>query len=131
MSKSDENAAGAIFLLDDADTITKKIKRAVTDSGTDINFDENRPAIRNLLTIYQLLTAKRQTNASPTLSAKATASSRANLPKLRSNSYGLSKNASNNTTTPTLTAILKSGAEKAASVASVTLNTVYERMGIM
>ena len=42
MSKSDENANGSIFLLDDADTITKKIKRAVTDSGTEIKFDESR-----------------------------------------------------------------------------------------
>ncbi len=58
MSKSDENPNGSIFLLDDADTITKKIKRAVTDSGTDITFDESRPAIRNLLTIYHLLTGK-------------------------------------------------------------------------
>src|SRR5678816_3806563 len=39
MSKSDENVNGSIFLLDDADTITKKFKRAVTDSGTDIRFD--------------------------------------------------------------------------------------------
>jgi tryptophanyl-tRNA synthetase len=51
MSKSDENPAGSIFLLDDPDTITKKIKRAVTDSGTTIEFDESRPAIHNLLTI--------------------------------------------------------------------------------
>src|SRR6187399_1870891 len=58
MSKSDDNANGSIFLLDDADTVTKKIKRAVTDSGTDINFDESRPAIKNLLTIYHLLTGK-------------------------------------------------------------------------
>lgn len=58
MSKSDENVNGSIFLLDDADTITKKVKRAVTDSGTEINFDETRPAIKNLLTIYQLLTGK-------------------------------------------------------------------------
>src|SRR5205085_934239 len=60
MSKSDENAAGAIFLLDDADTVTKKIKRAVTDSGTEITFDESRPAITNLHTIYHLLTGKSQ-----------------------------------------------------------------------
>src|SRR3954468_24449652 len=60
MSKSDENAGGAIFLLDDPDTVTKKIKRAVTDSGTDITFDESRPAITNLLTIYHLLTGKSQ-----------------------------------------------------------------------
>ncbi|HRA41765.1 MAG TPA: tryptophan--tRNA ligase, partial [Pyrinomonadaceae bacterium] len=58
MSKSDENPNGSIFLLDDADTITKKIKKAVTDSGTEISFDESRPAIANLLTIYQLLTGK-------------------------------------------------------------------------
>ncbi|MEK7856200.1 MAG: tryptophan--tRNA ligase, partial [Acidobacteriota bacterium] len=58
MSKSDENLNGSIFLLDDADTITKKIKRAVTDSGTEITFDETRPAITNLLTIYQLLTER-------------------------------------------------------------------------
>src|SRR3954447_23717200 len=58
MSKSDENANGSIFLLDDADTITKKIKRAVTDSGTDITFDPERPAITNLLTIYHLLTGR-------------------------------------------------------------------------
>ena len=58
MSKSDENANGAIFLLDDADTILKKFKKAVTDSGTEIKFDESRPAINNLLTIYQLMTGK-------------------------------------------------------------------------
>src|SRR5204863_2051013 len=58
MSKSDENPAGSIFLLDDADTIAKKIKRAVTDSGTEIMFDTERPAITNLLTIYHLLTGK-------------------------------------------------------------------------
>ena len=56
MSKSDENPQGSIFLLDDADAIRRKIKRAVTDSGTEIRFDDARPAITNLLTIYQLIT---------------------------------------------------------------------------
>jgi len=63
MSKSDENLNGSVFLLDDADTITKKIKRAVTDSGTTIEFDEARPAITNLLTIYQLMTGKTRDDA--------------------------------------------------------------------
>ncbi|MDQ3754090.1 MAG: tryptophan--tRNA ligase, partial [Acidobacteriota bacterium] len=58
MSKSDENASGSISLLDDADTVRRKFKRAVTDSGTEIRFDETRPAITNLLTIYQLLTGQ-------------------------------------------------------------------------
>src|SRR5438093_7539383 len=59
MSKSDEESeAGCIMLLDDADAIRRKFKRAVTDSGTEIKFDQSRPAINNLLTIYHLLTNK-------------------------------------------------------------------------
>jgi tryptophanyl-tRNA synthetase len=59
MSKSDdESEAGCIMLLDDADTVRRKFKRAVTDSGTEIRFDAARPAINNLLTIYHLLTDK-------------------------------------------------------------------------
>jgi tryptophanyl-tRNA synthetase len=59
MSKSDaESEAGCIMLLDDADSVSRKFKRAVTDSGTEIRFDPKRPAINNLLTIYHLLTAK-------------------------------------------------------------------------
>src|SRR2546427_3645738 len=59
MSKSDEESeAGCIMLLDDADAVRRKFKRAVTDSGTEIRFDANRPAITNLLTIYHLLTEK-------------------------------------------------------------------------
>ncbi len=59
MSKSDEESeAGCVMLLDDADAVRRKFKRAVTDSGTEIRFDPARPAIRKLLTIYQLLTGK-------------------------------------------------------------------------
>src|SRR5213596_1746983 len=59
MSKSDaEGEAGCIMLLDDADAVRRKFKRAVTDSGTEIRFAADRPAITNLLTIYQLLTEK-------------------------------------------------------------------------
>jgi tryptophanyl-tRNA synthetase len=61
MSKSDEESeAGCIMLLDDADAVRRKFKRAVTDSGTEIRFDATRPAIANLLTIYHLLTEKPQ-----------------------------------------------------------------------
>src|SRR5260370_944866 len=57
MSKSDqESEAGCIMLLDEADAVRRKFKRAVTDSGTEIRFDATRPAMSNLLTIYQLLT---------------------------------------------------------------------------
>ncbi|CAM4000777.1 tryptophan--tRNA ligase [Catellicoccus marimammalium] len=57
MSKSDSNPKGFISMLDDADTIRKKIRSAVTDSEATIAYDpENRPAVANLLTIFSSVT---------------------------------------------------------------------------
>lgn len=54
MSKSDPK--GDVFLLDDLKVIRKKIMSAVTDSGSEIIYDdENKPGISNLLTIYAAL----------------------------------------------------------------------------
>ena len=57
MSKSDPEET-FISLLDDADTIRRKIKRAVTDSDGEIRFDpENKPGVSNLLSIMSALGA--------------------------------------------------------------------------
>lgn len=59
MSKSDDNTKSYISLLDNPKTAAKKIRSAVTDSGSEIMFDkENKPGISNLLTIYSGLTDK-------------------------------------------------------------------------
>ncbi len=56
MSKSDPEEA-YISLLDPPDLIRKKIRRSVTDSGSDIRFDmEEKPGVSNLLSIYATLT---------------------------------------------------------------------------
>jgi tryptophanyl-tRNA synthetase len=60
MSKSEEGPNHAIALLDTPDVIRKKIMRATTDSQTTVVFDENRPGIYNLLTIYQILTGEKK-----------------------------------------------------------------------
>ncbi len=54
MSKSEIGSGHAIDLLDLPDVIRKKIMRATTDSQRDVLFDEKRPGIYNLLTIYEL-----------------------------------------------------------------------------
>lgn len=55
MSKSDPNPGSRIELRDSPATIRRKIRRAVTDSGSEVRYDpENKPAISNLLTIYHL-----------------------------------------------------------------------------
>ena len=52
MSKSDENPNASVFLSDDRDTIIRKFKRAVTDSGNEICASEEKKGVTNLLTIY-------------------------------------------------------------------------------
>ena len=59
MSKSSENQKGVIRMLDDINTIRKKIMGATTDSDCLIHFDpENKPGISNLINICVALTGK-------------------------------------------------------------------------
>ncbi|MDO8443915.1 MAG: tryptophan--tRNA ligase [bacterium] len=52
MSKSAQSALNYIAILDDAETIANKIKRAVTDSESEIKVGAEKPAITNLLNIF-------------------------------------------------------------------------------
>lgn len=58
MSKSDENVNATILLLDDTDAIIRKFKRAVTDSGSEVRYAEEKPGISNLMDIYGAVTGK-------------------------------------------------------------------------
>jgi len=59
MSKSDPNEKASIFLTDTDDEIRNKIKRAVTDSGTEIRYDEESgPGISNLMSLYHIATGR-------------------------------------------------------------------------
>ena len=55
MSKSNPNPNSYIALTDSPDTIRKKIRRAVTDSGSEIVVDPDKPALTNLISIYATL----------------------------------------------------------------------------
>ncbi len=59
MSKSDENVNAVVYILDDRDTIIRKFKRAVTDSGSEVRFDViEKPGVSNLMSIYSCFTGK-------------------------------------------------------------------------
>jgi tryptophanyl-tRNA synthetase len=59
MSKSSESQAGVVDLLDEPAAITKKVKRAVTDTETDVRFDpQAKPGVSNLLTILSAMTGR-------------------------------------------------------------------------
>lgn len=59
MSKSNKDQSGVIYLLDDKETIIKKIMGAKTDSLNKIKYDKkNQPEISNLLEIYSSLSER-------------------------------------------------------------------------
>lgn len=131
MSKSDENSNGSILLLDDADTILKKFKKAVTDSGTDIKFDESRPAINNLLTIYQLMTGKSPEESESNFAGKGYGHFKTELAEAVIEFLRPFQEKANSFQEAELNEILKKGADKARVIARETLKKVYERMGIV
>ncbi|MEV0202199.1 tryptophan--tRNA ligase [Nonomuraea sp. NPDC050691] len=57
MSKSSSSPAGILDLLDQPGPLRKKVMRAVTDTGSEVLFDEeNKPGVSNLLRIQSALT---------------------------------------------------------------------------
>jgi len=58
MSKSDENENATVRILDPRDVIIRKFKRAVTDSGSEIRYAEDKPGVSTLISIYSAFTGK-------------------------------------------------------------------------
>jgi tryptophanyl-tRNA synthetase len=56
MSKSAPSPKNYISLMDEADVVRKKIRSAVTDSEAGITLDDGRPGLKNLLSIFHLVT---------------------------------------------------------------------------
>lgn len=58
MSKSDPDAGATLFLTDPPNVLRKKIMSAVTDSGAEVRFAEDKPGVSNLLTILSAVTGR-------------------------------------------------------------------------
>jgi tryptophanyl-tRNA synthetase len=131
MSKSDDDANGCVMMLDDADVVSRKFKRAVTDSGTDIRFDDSRPAITNLLTIYQLLTGQATDEIESHFSGKGYAGLKQDLADVTIEFLRPFQERVKGIGPEDLNRILAQGSEKAARIADPTLTKVYSALGIV
>ncbi|WP_426594605.1 tryptophan--tRNA ligase [Cellulomonas sp. McL0617] len=134
MSKSSESPNGLIELLDDPKVVTKRIKSAVTDAGTEIRFDpEHKPGISNLLSIYSALTGRSVESLEQDYAGKGYGHLKVDLAEVvvdflrpfqaRVNGY-LSDPAS-------LDDVLADGADRARDRAAVTLERLYDRAGLL
>jgi tryptophanyl-tRNA synthetase len=130
MAKSDENPNGSIALMDDADTISRKFKRAVTDSGTEIRFDETRPALSNLLTIYQLLTRQTPPEIEAHFAGKGYAQLKGELADVVVEFLRTFQERVRSISDEELDRILEMGRERASLVARPMIEKVKTRMGL-
>jgi tryptophanyl-tRNA synthetase len=131
MSKSDDDPNGCVMLLDDPDVVNRKFKRAVTDSGSEITFDDSRPAITNLLTIYQLLTGQSIDEVETHFAGKGYAQLKQNLADVTVEFLRPFQERVQGIGGETLNRILAQGREKAHQIAKPMLTNVYEAMGIV
>jgi tryptophanyl-tRNA synthetase len=134
MSKSASSPAGIVEMLDDPRASAKKIRSAVTDSGSEIRFDEEKkPGISNLLTIYSALTGRTVADLETAYDGRGYGDLKKDLAEVviefvtpfRDRTLELLEDKAQ------LDAILRSGAEKASEVAERTLADVYDRVGFV
>lgn len=134
MSKSAASNSGVIDILDNPDINAKKIKSAVTDTGKEVVFDEkNKPGISNLLTIHSALSGKTIADIENSFAHKGYGEFKSEVAdvvatyftpirkkaeELLADSQGLQK-------------ILAEGADKARAVASATLASAYDAVGLV
>src|SRR3989440_7763367 len=132
MSKSDEESeAGCIMLLDDDDAVRRKFKRAVTDSGTEVKFDQSRPAINNLLTVYHLLTNKTEAEIEEHFRGKGYAALKQELAEVCIEFLKPIQQRVRSIDDDKLDQILEQGAERAEAIAQITLNRAKKSMGLI
>lgn len=133
MSKSDEDTSGTISILDEPKLIEKKIKRAVTDSGTVVRYDENSAGIANLMTIYSVLTGKSFADIETEFTGKMYGHLKVALADVVVQKLApvqaKHKELMNDRTY--LEATMKQGAEQARARAAKTLKEVYEKVGLI
>jgi tryptophanyl-tRNA synthetase len=132
MSKSETASGHAINLLDSPDDIRNKIMRATTDSLKEIRFDESRPGIFNLLTIYHLFTGRGQKEIEAQFEGKGYSDLKQELAEVVVEGLRpLQTRYKELTAEPgRIDSILTDGADRARPIAEGVLNKVREKVGL-
>jgi tryptophanyl-tRNA synthetase len=132
MSKSDDIPGQAIGIFDDPNEIRKSIMRATTDSQRDIVFDESRPGIFNLLTIFQTLSGESRQEIERRFEGKGYGDFKKALAEVVLDALSpIQARYQQLMTSGELEELLRQGAKRAAPVADATLRHVKHAMGFL
>jgi len=133
MSKSAGSTSGYIALTDPPDAIRRKIRRAVTDSGSEVASGPDKPALTNLLGIYSVLTGESVDAISARYQGKGYAPFKEDLAEIVVDSLlPIQKRIRELEADKSFTLdVIANGAERAEAIAQRTLAKVRERIGLV
>ncbi len=134
MSKSAASANNYISLLDEPDEIRRKIKIAVTDSGKEVTYDEEKkPAISNLMRIFGAFSGTSHQEIKDAYAGKSYADFKNDLGELlverlsplQKKYHELARDKKQ------ILGILDEGAERANNIAQKTLHEAQQKIGFL
>jgi len=132
MSKSDQDQGGNIMLSDSAEVMSRKLKRAVTDSDEEIVAAKDKPAITNLLQLFAAVTGRTIKELEAAYVGKGYGAFKtdladavvAHLEPIQRRQAELMQDQSE------LLAILEDGRDKASAIAGAKLDQVKQLLGL-
>src|SRR3954449_2227391 len=134
MSKSASSPAGIIEMLDEPSVSARKVRSAVTDSGTEVRFHpDQKPGVSNLLTIYSALSGLGVSDLEQEYDGRGYGDLKKDLADVvvdfvtpfRDRTLELLDDQAH------LSQVLEQGRVQAQSVAQATLDDVYQRVGFV
>lgn len=133
MSKSDVDPNGSLSILDEPKVLEKKIKRAVTDSGSRVAYNPENKGIANLLTVYSILTGKSMEQIESDFDGKMYGHLKVALSEVVIETLRpvQSKHKDLMNHRDHLRALMTRGAERARARAARTMTQVYDKLGIV
>jgi tryptophanyl-tRNA synthetase len=132
MSKSRGAESGTVLMLDPPETVRKKLKTAVTDSGTDVRYDpEGKPGISNLIELMTVVTGDSIQDVESRYDGSGYGQFKSDiadaivtvLEPIQTRYREVRGDVAE------LQRLLRAGAEKAHALSAPTLETMYERLG--
>ncbi len=130
MSKSAESEYNYIALLDSIEIIEKKIRKAVTDSGSVIEYSDKKPALKNLINIYASFSDKSPEEIVKIYQNKGYADFKQGLTKMVLNFLIPFQKKYNSLDDEEVLEILNAGKQKAEYLAQIKMEQVRKTLGL-
>lgn len=131
MSKSAASEYNYIALTDSPEKIREKIKKAVTDSGKNIKYSDDQPAIKNLINIYALLDNAKPKEIEEAYRKKGYAEFKTDLAEVIVDFLGDFQLRYNDIDDKEVVNILSQGAEKVRPLAKKKMEEVKGKVGLI